>query len=151
MVPCVRVNGTSDLPQLALRLARKFPNVQLYDYTKIPRAETRKLDNYHLTYSHSGYNAEECLRVLKLGVNVAVVFDTRKGQPLPKRWNGYRVIDGDLSDLRFLDPTGVIVGLRAKGRARKRVKDTRVCESRSSSASATAFVQIGAMPNVQTI
>jgi hypothetical protein len=119
MVPCVRVNGTSDLPQLALRLARKFPSVQHYDYSKVPRCETRITNNYHLTYSYSGYNLGECLRVLKHSVNVAVVFDTKRGEPLPKTWNGYRVIDGDLSDLRFLDPKGVIVGLRAKGKARK--------------------------------
>ena len=29
------------------------------------------------------------------------------------------VINGDESDLRFLDPRGVIVGLKAKGKARK--------------------------------
>jgi hypothetical protein len=29
------------------------------------------------------------------------------------------VIDGDANDLRFLDPTGVIVGLKAKGAAKK--------------------------------
>jgi hypothetical protein len=32
----------------------------------------------------------------------------------------HEVIDGDLSDLRFLDPSGgVIVGLKAKGKAKK--------------------------------
>jgi hypothetical protein len=31
------------------------------------------------------------------------------------------VIDGDLSDLRFLDRTGVVVGVRAKGKAKKDV------------------------------
>lgn len=48
------------------------------------------------------------------GNNVAVVF---RG-PLPKTWANRRVIDGDRDDLRFLDPMGVIVGLKAKGRAK---------------------------------
>ena len=41
--------------------------------------------------------------------NIAVVFDK-----LPKKWHGYKVIDGDLSDLRHLDPKGVIIGLKYK-------------------------------------
>ncbi len=43
------------------------------------------------------------------------MFRIRKGQPLPKTWQGREVIDGDLSDARFLDKAGVIVGLRPKG------------------------------------
>ena len=38
---------------------------------------------------------------------------------LPKKFQGRRVIDGDQHDLRFLDPAGVIVGLIAKGSAKK--------------------------------
>lgn len=49
---------------------------------------------------------------------MAVVFSTRKGEPLPETWHGFRVIDGDESDLRFTDPAGVVVGLRAKGDAK---------------------------------
>jgi hypothetical protein len=37
---------------------------------------------------------------------------------LPSTWLGFPVIDGDRHDARFLDPAGVIVGLRAKGLAR---------------------------------
>jgi hypothetical protein len=47
-------------------------------------------------------------------VNIAVVFSG----PLPKIWRGRKVIDGDTTDLRFLDPRGIIVGLKAKGRAK---------------------------------
>jgi len=54
-----------------------------------------------------------------LGKNVAVVFSTKKGQPLPETWQGKQVVDGDIDDLRFLDPKGCIVGLRAKSRATK--------------------------------
>ncbi len=115
LTPCVRINGTSDVPKLAQRLAKERPNVQFYDYTKIPRAWERTLDNYHLTFSFSGENLAESLESLENGINVAVVF---QGE-LPATWHGYPVINGDESDLRFLDPVGVIVGLKAKGRARQ--------------------------------
>jgi hypothetical protein len=114
MKPSVRINGTSDLPKLALELATLFPDVQFYDYTKIPRAWTRISSNYHLTFSFSGENLTECKRALKHGVNVAVVF----AGVLPETWHGYRVVNGDLSDLRFLDDAGVVVGLKSKGTAR---------------------------------
>ncbi len=115
MVPAVRINGTSDLPKLALKMAREFPEVQFYDYTKIPGSWKRTLANYHLTFSHSGTNLESCLIALEHGINVAVVFNGE----LPATWNGRPVVNGDESDLRFLDPQGVIVGLKAKGTARK--------------------------------
>lgn len=124
MVPAVRVNGTSDLPQLAREMAAQFPEVQFYDYTKIPRPWERVTANYHLTFSLSESNLPDALAALEHGINVAVVFTTRRGQPLPTVWRGYQVIDGDLTDLRFLDskPTGqrgVVIGLRAKGRAKR--------------------------------
>ena len=51
-----------------------------------------------------------------VGVNVAVVFI---GESLPTEWLGRPVIDGTTHDMRFLDPQGVIIGLLAKGRARR--------------------------------
>ncbi len=116
MIPAVRINGTSDIPKLAMRLSREFPDVQFYDYTKIPRASSRTLPNYHLTFSFSGDNLAESLESLEQGINVAVVFPTAS---FPVTWHGYPVVNGDESDLRFLDPVGVIVGLKAKGDARK--------------------------------
>jgi hypothetical protein len=119
MTPAIRLNGTSDMSWMALQMSAEFPEVQFYDYTKLPKAWIRQRANYHLTFSYSGLNLGESLAALAHGVNVAVVFDTRKGQDLPVSWNGYPVIDGDLHDLRFLDSKGVVVGLRAKGRAKK--------------------------------
>lgn len=116
--PAVRLNGTSDLPWLTLQMSREFPQVQFYDYTKIPKPWKRTRENYAITFSYSGHNLAESLDALSHGVNVAVVFDTRKGEPLPDSWHGYPVVNGDKNDLRFLDPQGVIVGLRAKGAAR---------------------------------
>lgn len=120
LTPCVRVNGTSDLRALAVNMAQRFPHVQFYDYTKItPKYPALLPKNYHLTFSRSESNASEVENALAFNVNVAVVFSTARGKALPTEWCGRPVIDGDEHDLRFLDPRGVIVGLRAKGRARK--------------------------------
>lgn len=124
---CVRVNGTSDLRGLALTMAGLFPHIQFYDYTKLPLAHGRMpMPNYHLTFSRSERNASDVVDALESGMNVAVVFSTKKSKALPRyAYAGgrrYDVIDGDAHDLRFLDPhgtRGVVVGLRAKGRARK--------------------------------
>ncbi len=134
LIPCVRLNGTSDLIWLATGLAQAFRDIQFYDYTKHPQPWERVRSNYHLTFSYSESNAVECCQALEHGVNVAMVFDVKRGQPLPKTWCNYKVIDGDLSDLRFLDPKGVIVGLRAKGKAKK---DT------------TGFVVIGGIDGIR--
>lgn len=124
MVPAIRLNGTSDIQweKVAPGLFGEFSHVQFYDYTKYPfhRRPTSALpSNYHLTMSYSGHNADACLDALANGRNVATVFAVAKGAPLPSMFGAHRVIDGDETDLRFLDPSPVIVGLRAKGRARK--------------------------------
>lgn len=124
--PALRLNGTSDIVW-----HRLFPEViahaiaegcTLYDYTKrpIPDAAEHGID---VTYSYPGGQGEAARRYLDAGYRVAVVFATRKGQPLPATWTApwgytYNVIDGDAHDLRFADPGGVIVGLRAKGKMR---------------------------------
>ena len=112
-----RPNGTSDLPVIGAWAARKFPKMQVYDYTKIPNPWKRaqRFDNYHLTFSYDGSNWEECQKSLDKGINVAVVFKS----DLPAEFRGYPVLDGDESDLRFLDQFPAIVGLRAKGPAKK--------------------------------
>ena len=119
LTPAVRLNGTSDLPWLSLQMSAEFPDVTFYDYTKIPKPYLRTRANYAITFSYSGHNFAETMSALAHGVNVAVVFDARRGTPLPESWHGYRVVDGDLHDLRFLDARGVVVGLRAKGKARQ--------------------------------
>ena len=119
LIAAVRPNGTSDLPKMGMQLAAEFPDIQFYDYTKIPRPWLRQRKNYQITFSFSGSNLPDALECLAHGVNVAVVFAVKKGKALPETWQGYRVIDGDISDLRFLDPRGVVVGLRAKGDAKQ--------------------------------
>jgi len=104
-----------------MQLAKENPDLQFYDYTKIERPWLRRRANYHITFSYSGENFQDAMDCLKHGVNVSVVFMVKKGSPLPAMWNGYPVIDGDEHDARFLDPVGCVVGLRAKGPAKKAI------------------------------
>jgi len=115
----VRLNGTSDIGWERYTVIQAFKTTRFYDYTKNAKRMHAFLDgklpsNYSLTFSRSEANEAECLAILARKGNVAVVF--RK--TLPKTWQGYRVIDGDKNDLRFLDPKGVVVGLKAKGKAK---------------------------------
>ena len=100
------------LPGVYRNVMEMFPQIQFYDYTKIyKRLDARWLPaNYHLTFSLAENNQAETELALKRGFNVAAVIDG-----LPERFLGHRVIDGDEHDLRFLDPTQVVVGLKPKG------------------------------------
>lgn len=127
LTPCFRLNLTADLPWEKLRLANgnnlfeQHPSVQFYDYSKIARRMNLNIPNYHLTFSRSEAfsNQVQAAALLKEGKTVAVVFSTKKGENLPETWKGYKVVDGDKDDLRFLDPSNSIVGLRSKGKAKK--------------------------------
>lgn len=119
----VRLNVFSDLPweKLVPELFALFPTVQFYDYTKhtlraIAHAKGQLPSNYHLTYSRSEVNEADAIAVLTIGGSVAVVFDKKQ---LPTTWQGFEVINGDETDLRFLDKRGVVVGLYAKGKGKK--------------------------------
>ena len=122
--PCIRLNGTTDIRWELILIDGKsifelFPAVQWYDYTKIPNRKVSHLSNYHLTWSYSAANPkyeEKFWEVIRNGMSVAVVF--RKPINL-KTWRGYKVVDGDKDDLRFLDPKQSIVALYAKGKAKK--------------------------------
>jgi len=124
--PCVRLNGTSDIRWELIKvngfanIFEAFPEVQFYDYTKIANRKVT-VANYHLTWSYSEandrYASEGFTRAIANGLNIAVVF--RKKDSVPSVFKGLDVIDGDKDDLRFLDPKGVVVGLYAKGKAKK--------------------------------
>ena len=125
MVPCFRLNLTSDLAWESIKVGGKtfmehFPTVQFYDYCKTPKRMLNFLSgklpkNYHLTFSRSESNETHCDIVMACGGNVAMVFRNT----LPETYKGKKVINGDETDLRFLDPKGVIVGLVAKGVGKK--------------------------------
>ena len=113
----VRLNGTSDLspvlfkdPETGLNLLELFPNVQFYDYTKVPSRIKlmQQYSNYDLTLSYNGYNWDDCEKFLNAGGKVAVVFFSDK---LPKSFHGYPICDGNTYDMRYLDPAKHIVGL----------------------------------------
>lgn len=123
----LRLNTTSDIrwelvaPGMITVLADA--GVTMYDYTAWHPSHRKPSADYHLTYSakEQSHTSDEYLTgVLSSGHNVAIPFDTPKGKPLPETWHGWRVIDGDKSDERYLDPAGVVVGLRAKGHAWRR-------------------------------
>ena len=113
--PCVRLNGTSDLRWERTGIMEKFPNVIFYDYTKIKNRK-RLPKNYSLTFSRSEATThDEWRKAIDNGMSVAVVFR----DAMPESWLGVPVIDGTTHDLRFLDPKPCIVGLTAKGSAKK--------------------------------
>jgi len=129
LTPVFRLNGTSDLAWEKYEVVRNgvtfknifaaFSEVTFYDYTKIPGRKVNGIANYSLTFSEADGNALETLNAIRAGMNVATVFGIKKNSPMPKMWNGMTVFNGDDSDLRFLDPKGVVVGLYAKGKAKK--------------------------------
>lgn len=128
-IPVFRLNGTSDIAWEKYPVVRggvmydnvflAFPEVQFYDYTKILGRKVSAITNYHLTFSAADGNDSDVVRAIDAGMNVAVVFGVPKSKPLPVAYLNREVFNGDDSDLRFLDPKGVVVGLYAKGKAKK--------------------------------
>lgn len=132
MTLAIRLNGTSDIAwerQVFRRgkvngsILEHFPHLTFYDYTKRPLAQrlVHCPDNYDLTFSLDEENEKEAVQaLLGHGARVAAVFDT-----VPYHYDlgghTFPVINGDETDLRFLEPGGVIVGLNAKGDAKKDV------------------------------
>jgi hypothetical protein len=123
----VRLNGTSDINfekllnrYLNINFAQ-FAGLKFYDYTKdknkaLEYSTNEKREKYRITYSRSEKDTENDIQtLLNNGVNVAAVFS----KDLPDTYLGYPVINGDLTDLRFNDQLGVIVGLKAKGDGKK--------------------------------
>jgi hypothetical protein len=129
LVPVFRLNGTSDLAfekyevvrngQLFRNIFTAFPEVTFYDYTKILGRKVAEIPNYSLTFSAADGNDNDVAKAITQGYNVATVFGIKKTLPMPETYMGIPVFNGDESDLRFLDPKGVIVGLYAKGKAKK--------------------------------
>jgi hypothetical protein len=147
LTPAVRLNGTSDipwenviLPDEGCSIMDLFPSVKFYDYTKNPhraiKAASGKLpSNYSLCFSRSEDNRRQVAKVINAGGNVAAVYSADRfdrftwsksgiargiAHPIPERFfpDGPRIFNGDDSDARFLDPSGVVVALKAKGDAR---------------------------------
>lgn len=123
-----RLNGTTDIQwesikvQDNLNIMELFPNNQFYDYTKIAKRFTKVLPkNYHLVFSYAEttQNQTAAWDLLEQGHTVAAVFSAKNEDELPTEYNGYTVVNGDAHDAIFIQPQGVILGLKAKGDARK--------------------------------
>jgi len=119
--PCIRLNGTSDIQWELIPIDNyanifdMFSDVQFYDYTKIPTRKVSSIKNYHLTWSYSEANDKYARLFEQVPYNKAVVFHGG----LPRLFKGIKVIDGDTTDMRFLDKQNRVVGLKAKGLAKK--------------------------------
>ena len=119
--PVMRLNGTSDIPWERYGVIDRHKDIEFLDYTKIPeRLESRPLpSNYWLSISYSGADenyARKCDQVaFKTGAQLVVVF---RGK-MPDTFLGRPVVDGDDYDLLFLKPRNTVIGLPAKGRAKK--------------------------------
>jgi len=138
--PVARLNVLSDIPweHIAPWLFEEHEDIQFYDYTKLTGRHNLP-DNYDLTFSFSGSNEKQSKAELRKGRRVAVVFLAYREKklkttsrwemyralgdykwPLPGEFWGTEVVDGDETDLRFLDDDGVIVGLRWKSASSKK-------------------------------
>jgi hypothetical protein len=115
LTPVFRLNGTSDLSWEKYEAAHGknifelFDYVQFYDYTKVLGRKVKHLKNYHLTFSKADGNDSDVAEALFQGMSVVAVYDQ-----IPAG-----VPSADETDLRFLDPKGIMLGLKAKGRAKK--------------------------------
>lgn len=125
LIPVFRLNGTSDLSWEKYEvdgfanIFARFPNVQFYDYSKILGRKIKHIPNYSLTFSAADGNDADVAKAIQQGYNIATVFGIKKTEAMPATYMGLPVFNGDESDLRFLDPRGVVVGLYAKGKAKK--------------------------------
>jgi hypothetical protein len=130
-IPTIRLNGTTDIRWEKFKVINSknifelFPEVQFYDYTKNHLRFNGTLPkNYHLTFSRSETNNDKAMELLKRGYNVAMVFDKT-----PLEYKGFEVVNGDETDLRFLDGTNVIVGLKYKNLTGKGANNNEAFES----------------------
>jgi hypothetical protein len=130
LTPAFRLNTTSDVRWEVIPVERggvrypnvftAFPGVQFYDYTKHANRRVSGIPNYHLTFSVADGNEAQALQAARNGLNLAVVFRTKDAIPATYTVGELvlATVDGDATDLRFLDPAGSVVALYAKGYGR---------------------------------
>lgn len=130
-IPVFRLNGTTDITWEKFKIKDNknifelFPDTQFYDYTKNHKRFDKELPkNYHLTFSRSEINHDKAMELLSRGFNVAMVFNK-----LTDNFQGYKVINADLDDLRFLDEKNVICGLKYKKMTGKGANNKKAFES----------------------
>lgn len=144
LIPAVRIDGSSDTGFGEI-LARDFPSVQFYDYTKDARRFFDGADTFGRLspFQDGAYGAERAresygaARPRRFAPNYTLVFSFTPDRELaarsvlsagfsvavvfrgalPATFLDVAVIDGDKTDARFLDARGrsVVVGLKLKG------------------------------------
>jgi hypothetical protein len=120
--PAVRLNGTSDIGintftnSNGVNVLEAFPNIQFYDYTKVPNQLKKVTDNYDVTFSFGGFaNIDNVFKARLNGKRIAVPFAKETfGGKFPDTFLGHPVVDGDETDLTFLHPEKVVLGLKVK-------------------------------------
>ena len=119
MQAVVRLNGTSDIEWENIRVGEYtifdlFPDLQFYDYTKNPNRKNLPA-NYDLTFSYSGVESfiKFNRQALSNNMRIATVFKI-----MPSEFLGRQVINGDDHDARFIEDKNLVIGLKAKGKAR---------------------------------
>ena len=136
LTPVVRLNGTSDIQWERIRglgidgtwtIFDQFPTLQFYDYTKIAKRLYQKLpSNYYLalSYSEASPRYAQMCRDAHRDTGCSLIMVYRNKDAIANARTFFEeahvpVVDGDENDLRFLDPAGAMVTLKAKGLARK--------------------------------
>lgn len=134
----IRLNGGSDLDWSDVYEHFEDEAIIFWEYTKRPELALKlnRMKNVHVTYSQNERTTPRILgAMLTAQINVAMVFHIRRGKALPTHVGTVPVLDGDLTDLRFLDVRGSVVGLRLK--SLRKVQSTN-----------TAFIQAVPIANV---
>lgn len=121
LIPCIRLNGTTDIPWENFDIIQKNPNIMYYDYSKSKkRVLQNNLKNYHLVFSRSETNNEDCREILRNNKSIAVVVTKElKNRLLIDPTINYNLVDGDLHDLIFKHAEGSIILLKSKGDGNK--------------------------------
>ena len=117
----VRLNGTSDL-NWAEFIANN-PKIQFYDYSKLRNMIVKnKNKNHHYTFSgsmYSDYSRKELTKAVDAGLNIALAFNTKGTKKdtlrIPKKLFNKKLVDFDITDVRFKDKKGSIGYLKRKG------------------------------------
>ena len=117
----IRLNGTSDIEWENIKASEDktifelYPDLQFYDYTKNPNRKNLH-SNYDLTFSYSGVDSfiKFNRQALANNMRIATVFKI-----MPSEFLGRQVINGDDHDARFIEDKNLVIGLKAKGKARK--------------------------------
>lgn len=121
MIPAARLNGSSDILWEETGIMEAHRRIKFYDYTKAPLEKRNPPRNYKLVYSisESRNSWKRAKEYLDRGENAILVLGSRilVEQALAEGYRGYPCVNGDLSDVRFRDPKGHLVVLKAKGAA----------------------------------